>query len=142
MKTIGILGSTGSIGMQALEIIKNNNQNFSVDYLYSNSNYKILYKQILAFSPSYACINDEESYKKLSELVGANSDTKIIFGSDNAINFISSRSVDLVLNAIVGIDGLKPTMAVINNNIDIALSNKESLVLAGEIVMNKAKKIM
>ena len=140
MKSIGILGSTGSIGMQALEIIKNNNQNFSVDYLYSNSNYKTLYKQILAFSPSYACINDEESYKNLSELVGANSDTKIIFGSDNAINFISSRNVDLVLNAIVGIDGLKPTMAVINNNIDIALSNKESLVLAGEIVMNKAKK--
>ena len=140
MKSIGILGSTGSIGMQALEIIKNNNQNFSVDYLYSNSNYKTLYKQILDFSPSYACINDEESYKNLSELVGANSDTKIIFGSDNAINFISSRNVDLVLNAIVGIDGLKPTMAVINNNIDIALSNKESLVLAGEIVMNKAKK--
>ena len=139
MKTIGILGSTGSIGMQALEIIKNNNQNFSVDYLYSNSNYKTLYKQILDFSPSYACINDEESYKNLSELVGPNSDTKIIFGSDNANNFISSRSVDLVLNAIVGIDGLKPTMAVINNNIDIALSNKESLVLAGEIVMNKAK---
>ena len=139
MKSIGILGSTGSIGTQALEIIKNNNQNFSIDYLYSNSNYQLLYQQILDFSPSYVCINNKESYEKLSELVTTNSETKIIFGSDNAIDFISSRSVDLVLNAIVGFEGLKPTIAILNNNIDIALSNKESLVLAGEIVMNKAR---
>ena len=138
MKTIGILGSTGSIGTQALEIISNNDQDFSVDYLYSNSNYSILYDQILNFSPQYACINDEESYNKLVQLMKGNSNTKIIFGVKESIDFISSRKIDLILNAIVGIDGLKPTIAAIDNGLDIALSNKESLVLAGKIVMDKA----
>jgi 1-deoxy-D-xylulose-5-phosphate reductoisomerase len=138
MKTIGILGSTGSIGTQTLEIISNNHQDFSVDYLYSNSNYRILYDQILNFSPQYACINDEESYNKLVQLMKGNSNTKIIFGVKESIDFISSRKIDLILNAIVGIDGLKPTIAAIDNNLDIALSNKESLVLAGKIVMDKA----
>ena len=138
MKTIGILGSTGSIGTQALEIISNNHQDFSVDYLYSNSNYRILYEQILNFSPQYACINDEESYNKLVQLMKGNSNTKIIFGVKESIDFISSRKIDLILNAIVGIDGLKPTIAAIDNSLDIALSNKESLVLAGKIVMDKA----
>tara|TARA_B110000263_G_scaffold241199_1_gene245190 strand:- start:838 stop:2001 length:1164 start_codon:yes stop_codon:yes gene_type:complete len=138
MKTIGILGSTGSIGTQALEIISNNHQDFSIDYLYSNSNYRILYEQILNFSPQYACINNEESYNKLVQLMKGNSNTKIIFGVKESIDFISSRKIDLILNAIVGIDGLKPTIAAIDNNLDIALSNKESLVLAGKIVMDKA----
>ena len=138
MKTIGILGSTGSIGTQTLEIISNNHQDFSVDYLYSNSNYRILYDQILNFSPQYACINDEESYNKLVQLMKGNSNTKIIFGVKESIDFISSRKIDLILNAIVGIDGLKPTIAAIDNSLDIALSNKESLVLAGKIVMDKA----
>ena len=138
MKTIGILGSTGSIGTQALEIISNNRQDFSIDYLYSNSNYRILYEQILNFSPQYACINDEESYNKLVQLMKGNSNTKIIFGVKESIDFISSRKIDLILNAIVGIDGLKPTIAAIDNSLDIALSNKESLVLAGKIVMDKA----
>ena len=140
MKKIGILGSTGSIGTQALEIINDNEENFTVDYLYANSNYKILYEQILAFSPPYVCINDEKSYKELTLLMKEDINTKIIFGVEESIDFISSRTVDLVLNAIVGIDGLKPTIAVLNNNTDIALSNKESLVLAGDIVINKAKK--
>tara|TARA_Y100000996_G_scaffold415346_1_gene409513 strand:- start:1066 stop:2235 length:1170 start_codon:yes stop_codon:yes gene_type:complete len=141
MKSIGILGSTGSIGTQALEIIQNNNKNFLVDYLYSNSNYKILYQQILDFSPNYICINDYESYKKISDLVNSNSkiNTKIIFGVDDSLDFIADRSVDLVLNAIVGIDGLKPTMNVINNGRNLALANKESLVLAGDIVTRNAK---
>ena len=142
MKSIGILGSTGSIGTQALEIIQNNNNNFLVDYLYSNSNYKILYQQILDFSPNYICINDYESYKKILDLVSSNSkiNTKIIFGVEDSLDFIADRSVDLVLNAIVGIDGLKPTMNVINNGMNLALANKESLVLAGDIVTRSAKK--
>ena len=80
MKKIGILGSTGSIGTQALEIIRSSNQKFSIDYLYSNLNYKVLYQQILDFSPSYVCINNKESYEKLSELVKNNFNTKIICG--------------------------------------------------------------
>ena len=64
MKIISILGSTGSVGSQALEIIKDNNH-FKVDYLYANSNYKLLYKQILDFNPNYVCINNEESYNEI-----------------------------------------------------------------------------
>ena len=140
MKKIGILGSTGSIGTQALDIISNNKEEFIVDYLYANSNYKILFEQIRAFSPSYVCINDKKSYEELYLLLKGNYDTKIVFGVEESIDFICSRPVDLVLNAIVGVDGLKPTIAVLDNNTDIALSNKESLVLAGDIVINKAKK--
>ena len=139
MKTISILGSTGSIGIQALEIIRQSKLNISIDYLYTNTNYKELYKQICEFSPKYVCINNEESYDKLNEMISNDHNTKIIVGRKNSLDFISSRDIDLSLNAIVGVDGLHPTLALIENKIDIALSNKESLVLAGEIVMNRAK---
>jgi len=140
MKRIGILGSTGSIGVQTLEIIKKSLNKFSVDYLYADSNYKVLYDQIEIFSPDYACINNKKSYKKLSQLIGKQCKTKLILGEDESLKMIGSRKVDLVLNGIVGIDGLKSTIAAIKNNIDVALSNKESLVLAGEIVNKLAKK--
>ena len=139
MKTITILGSTGSIGSQALKIIKDNHDQFSIDCLYANSNYKILYQQIKDFSPNYVCINNKKSYKKLIEILNNDIKTKIIFGVKESLELISSRKVDLLLNAIVGVDGLKPTIAAIENNIDIALSNKESLVLAGNIIMKKSK---
>ena len=139
MKKIGILGSTGSIGTQTLDIISNNDS-FSIEYLYANSDYKTLYQQIKLFNPKYACINNENSYKELLRLIKSKHNTKLIFGRDKALEVISNVEVDLVLNAIVGVDGLKPTIAAIKNNVDIALSNKESLVLAGEIVQKLAKK--
>ena len=141
MKKIAILGSTGSVGVQALEIIFNQKKHY-VEYLYADSNYKLLYEQVLRFNPPYVCINNEVSYQKLIELIQntSNIDTEVILGVDNSIQFISSKKVDLIINAIVGTDGLRPTIAAINNNIDIALSNKESLVLAGKIVMEKSKK--
>ncbi len=139
MKKIGILGSTGSIGTQTLEII-NNNDKFTIEYLYANSDYKTLYKQIKLFNPKYACINNENSYKELLKLISSKDNTELVLGQDRALEIISTVKVDLVLNAIVGIDGLKPTIATIENNIDLALSNKESLVLAGEVVQNLAKK--
>ena len=139
MKIISILGSTGSVGSQALEIIKNNNH-FKVDYLYANSNYKLLHKQILDFNPNYVCINNEESYNELLKLDTKN--TKLICGRSNSIEFISSRKNDLVLNAVVGISGLEPTIAILESGTNLlALSNKESLVMAGQIVMEKAKNI-
>mgnify|MGYP001311311861 CR=1 FL=1 len=140
MKTVGILGSTGSIGTQTLEIIKQSNNKFNVDYLYADSDYKTLYNQIKIFSPNYVCINNKDSYEKLSQLLGYKHKTKIILGEDESLQIIGSRKVDLVLNGIVGINGLKPTIAAIKNNMDIALSNKESLVLAGEIVKKLVKK--
>jgi len=139
MKSISILGSTGSVGSQALEIIKNNN-NFKVDYLYANSNYNLLYKQILDFNPNYVCINNEESYNQLLKLDIKN--TKIICGRNDSIQFISTRKIDLALNAIVGISGLEPTLGILESGTKLlALSNKESLVMAGQIVMEKAKNV-
>ena len=138
MKNISILGSTGSVGKQALEIVKNNNK-FQIDYLYADSNYKLLYEQILIHTPKYACINNIESYNKLLKL--DTKDTNIVCGVEDCIEFISSRNVDLALNAIVGISGLKPTLAILESKTKLlALSNKESLVMAGEIVMSTAKK--
>jgi len=139
MKNISILGSTGSVGCQALDIIKNN-PNFKIDYLYANSNYQLLYQQILDYNPKYVCINNIESYNELLKL--DTKDTKIVSSRDNSIEFISSRKVDLALNAIVGISGLKPTLGILKSGTPLlALSNKESLVMAGEIVMNTAKDV-
>ena len=113
MKKISILGSTGSIGRQALDIIKLQKQNFLIDYIYADSSYKELYEQIKLFSPKYACINDENSYNKLVSLVDRKYNTEIILGETNTLDLISSRNVDLVINGIVGIKGLKPSMAAI-----------------------------
>ena len=140
MKTIGILGSTGSIGQRTLDIIKENKKKFNVDYLYTNSDYKTLFKQIQTHKPNYVCINSEDAYNKLFELINNKIDVKIIVGVKDCLDFISNRKVSLVLNSIVGIDGLKSTISVINNKIDIALANKESLVLAGKIISNLSKK--
>jgi len=137
MKKISILGSTGSIGTQALDLLKNNNQ-FEVDYLYVDSNHKLLYEQIVDFKPKFACINNYESYKKLKELNKSN--TQLIYGDKEVLQFITSREVDLALNAIVGIAGLKPTMGILKSGTKLlALANKESLVMAGEIVMSESE---
>ena len=137
MKKISILGSTGSIGTQALDLLKNNNQ-FEVDYLYVDSNHKLLYEQIMDFRPKFACINNYESYKKLKELNKSN--TQLIYGDKEVLQFITSREVDLALNAIVGIAGLKPTLGILKSGTKLlALANKESLVMAGEIVMSESK---
>jgi len=137
MKKISILGSTGSIGTQALDLLKNNNQ-FEVDYLYVDSNHKLLYEQIMDFRPKFACINNYESYKKLKELNKSN--TQLIYGDKEVLQFITSREVDLALNAIVGIDGLKPTLGILKSGTKLlALANKESLVMAGEIVMSESE---
>jgi len=138
MKKIAILGSTGSIGTQALELLNESND-YKVDYLYTNSNYKLLYQQIKSTEPKFACINCEESYKKLKEI--NNTNTEIICGLNNSLDFIKTRKVDLSLNAIVGISGLKPTLNIIASGTKfLALANKESLVMAGEIVTEIAHK--
>ena len=132
MKKIAILGSTGSIGTQALELL-HDSDNYQIDYLYTNSNYELLYKQIISTKPKFACINCEDSYNKLIEINDTN--TEIICGLNNSLDFIKSRKVDLSLNAIVGISGLKPTLNVIESGTKfLALANKESLVMAGELV--------
>lgn len=138
MKEITILGSTGSIGTQSLEVIKEN-EGFRAFALSAHSNIKLLEEQIRKFAPRFACVTDEAKANELKIKV-ADTDTKILSGEDGLTEIASKDKADTVITAIVGVAGLKPTMAALENTKRIGLANKETLVTAGDIVMAKAKK--
>ena len=136
MKNIGILGSTGSIGKQTLDVISNHPEKFNVRFLAANSNAEILVSQCNKFNPEFVCIYDESKYQFLKK----NTDVKnILCGHKGLIDLCELSGLDVVLNAIVGYKGLEPTIKIIESGTDIALSNKESIVQAGHIVMKLAK---
>ena len=137
MKKIGILGSTGSVGSQALEIIKSNPDIFDLIFISGFKNAEKLEEQIKIFKPKYACLSNESSDK--NNLTNINKTVKILNGNDN-LNSLCDLDVDLILNSISGYKGLYLSEKIINNGIDIALSNKECIVQAGEILTNLAKK--
>ena len=124
-KKISILGSTGSIGRQALEVIEKLQDKFEIISLAAGSNVELLNEQIKKFRPKYAYASDKNT------IVGANYATME--------EICSNTENDIILVAVSGRIGLKPTIIAINNGIDIALANKETLVMAGDIVMNLAK---
>ncbi len=124
-KKISILGSTGSIGRQALEVIEKIQDKFEILSLAAGTNVELLNEQIKKFKPKYAYASDK------NEIIGAN------FATMEEI--CSNKENDIILVAVSGRIGLKPTITAINNGIDIALANKETLVMAGDIVMNLAK---
>ena len=137
MKYIGILGSTGSVGRQALEVIKENPNKFKVKYLSCNRNFIELIKQINFFKPTYVSINTIKRQQKIIEFIKSeNINCEVLLEKD----LINKIKVDIVLNAISGYEGLEPTINIIKTGTDIALSNKESIVQAGHIVMKLAKK--
>ena len=135
MKSMVILGSTGSIGTQALDVARL--RNFTVKALTSNSNIDLLEKQIREFKPEIAAVADESRAAELRIKV-ADTDTKV-FGGEEGICAAAQLDADKVLNSIVGIAGLKPTLAAIEAGNDIALANKETLVAGGELVTTRAK---
>ncbi|EYE89342.1 1-deoxy-D-xylulose 5-phosphate reductoisomerase [Fervidicella metallireducens AeB] len=139
MKKITILGSTGSIGTQSLEIIRNRKEDFKVIALTANSNVKLLLEQIKEFKPQYAVVMSDESYKILKNKVDQN-ETKILKGLEGLIYVSSLDDVEIVLTSVVGMIGLKPTIAAIQAGKDIALANKETLVVGGQIISNELKK--
>jgi len=139
MKNIGILGSTGSVGKQALDVISANPQQFKVKYLTCNSNYEELGKQANLYNPEYICIFNKNKYKSLKNINIPNG-IKILSGLESFIDLTRIKDVDIVLNAISGYQGLEPTLNIISAGVDIALSNKESIVQAGHIVTKLAKK--
>ena len=139
MKHIGLLGSTGSVGKQALDVILQNSTNFKVKYLTCNSNYKELIKQANIYKPEYICILDKTRYKSFQNM-NIHESTKVLYGLDSFLELTKIKDVDIVLNAVSGYQGLEPTLNVINSGVDIALSNKESIVQAGHIVTKLAKK--
>ena len=135
MKSMVILGSTGSIGTQALDVARL--RNFTVRALTSNSNIDLLEEQIREFKPEIAAVADESRAAELRTKV-ADTSTRVL-GGEEGICAAAQLNADKVLNSIVGIAGLKPTLAVIEAGNDIALANKETLVAGGELVTSRAK---
>jgi 1-deoxy-D-xylulose-5-phosphate reductoisomerase len=138
-KNIAILGSTGSIGTQTLDVISGNENIFKVFLLTANSNADLLIAQALQFNPAYAIICDQHQYQHVKNSL-ANTPVKVMAGIDAIIEAVTHPDIDIVLTAMVGFAGLAPTMAAIQAGKDIALANKETLVVAGELITGLAKK--
>ena len=137
IKRIAILGSTGSIGTQALEVIKANPQHFSAEVLAAHSNAELLIKQALEFDPNAVVIVDESKYLLVKDAL-KNTDVKVYSGSKALEQIVEMSSIDLVLTAIVGYAGLASTLNAIQHQKNIALANKETLVVAGDLVTKLA----
>lgn len=135
MKKIGILGSTGSIGTQALDIIENNLDKYEVSFLSCNKNVDLFEKQINIFSPKLAVVSEERDAINLKNKYPH---MEILFGNDGLSQAAGNSKTDLVLNALVGIIGLVPTYAALSNGKDVALANKETLVAGGDLIMKAA----
>ena len=138
-KKIAILGSTGSIGISTLKVVQKLKPSFQVVGLTAYRNVKELAKQIKAFKPKMAAIMDEQFYPSLKALVPGTS-TKILAGEEGVVAVAAESGAALVLSAIVGAAGLKPTLTAIQKGKDIALANKETMVMAGEVVTKAARK--
>ena len=136
MKNIGILGSTGSVGTQALQVIEYHKDKFNIKFLAANTNVDDLIEQCTKFSPEYVCIYDSSKYEYLKNNVNTKN---VLSGHEGLIELCKISNLDVILNAIVGYQGLEPTITIINSGTDIALSNKESIVQAGHIVTELAK---
>jgi len=139
MKKIGILGSTGSIGKNTLKIIENNSDKFELIYITAKTQVELLIEQAKKFKPKYVVIADEDKYSLLkSELTQFN--IKVMSGYNSIIEIAGLKEVDVAVNAIVGSKGMQPSVSACKNGVDIALSNKESLVMAGDYLYSLAEK--
>ncbi len=136
---IAILGSTGSIGTQALEVIDANPDRFQVEILTAHSNAELLAEQALKYKPNAVVIQSEEKYAWLKDRL-FDFGIKTYCGADALADIVETDAIDIVLTALVGFAGLRPTMKAIEAGKHIALANKETLVVAGEIVTAAAKK--
>lgn len=139
MKKISILGSTGSVGKNTVEVIQNDPKSFSVIALVARNDVKTLIAQALLLKPSYAVIENEEKFSELKLALKSLKKCEVLCGR-NAILEVAKIKCDLVISAITGAAGMLPTLAAIEAGSDIALANKESLVCAGEFLMAAAAK--
>lgn len=138
MKNICILGSTGSIGTQAINILRHRRDEFKVIALSANTNIDLLYSQALEFLPQYVVVMNDDSYIVLREKL-ANHNIKVLLGMDGLEYISTLNCVDIVLTSVVGMIGLKPTISAIKEGKIIALANKETLVVGGNIIKNELK---
>ena len=140
MKRIAILGSTGSIGTQALDVVMQHSDAFSVSVLTAQSNADLLVEQALQFKPSHVVIGDEQKYAFVKEALLGTS-IQVLAGADALQEVVCLDNVDIVLTALVGYAGLLPTVKAIKAGKPIALANKETLVVAGSLIMPLAREM-
>lgn len=138
MKSLSILGATGSIGSKALEIVRQFPDRFTVIALTAKTNVEALARQIVRFTPRVAAVADADHARRLKALLPPTLNTEIVFGQAGYVKAATCQETDMVLGAMVGSAGLVPTLAAIDAGKDIALANKETLVMAGAIVMERA----
>lgn len=132
-RKISIIGSTGSIGRQALEVIEKLQDKFEIIALTGGANVELLREQALKFKPKYVCVGNSKGEKL--DIAGV----KTLYGQEGLEEICSNKENDIILVSVSGKVGLRPTLTAIDNGIDIALANKETLVMAGDIVMQRAK---
>jgi 1-deoxy-D-xylulose-5-phosphate reductoisomerase len=137
-KRIAILGSTGSIGTQALEVISAHPEKFEVEVLTAQNNVELLIEQSIKYKPNTVVIGNEDLYERVKSAL-ENHPIKVYCGADAIAQVTAFDSVDMVLTAMVGFSGLKPTIEAIRAGKSIALANKETLVVAGELIMKEAE---
>ena len=140
MKRIAILGSTGSIGTQALDVVKQHSDVFSVTVLTAQSNADLLVEQALQFQPSHVVIGDESKYEYVKQSLEGSS-IQVMAGAEALQEVVCLDTVDIVLTALVGYAGLLPTVKAIKAKKPIALANKETLVVAGSLIMPLAREM-
>ncbi|MDF1547198.1 MAG: 1-deoxy-D-xylulose-5-phosphate reductoisomerase [Bacteroidales bacterium] len=136
-KGIAILGSTGSIGTQALEVLQSHSDKFELVVLSAQNNSDLLIEQAIRFKPDTVVIGNEDLYLKVSQAL-ENEDIKVFAGKDSLIQVVEHSDVDMVLTAMVGYAGLLPTISAIKSGKNIALANKETMVVAGELITKLA----
>jgi len=137
---LAILGSTGSIGRSALDVVRSLPDRFQVTVLVAGSRWKELLEQITEFSPKVAALSDPEAAEELKRRL-AGRDVEVLSGEEGVIQAAKHPESDVVLSAIVGAAGLRPTLAAIREQKTVALANKETIVMAGELVMREAAKL-
>ena len=137
MKRVAILGSTGSIGKSALEVIRHLPGEFKVVALSTNSHTDILCQQIKDFRPAFACVRNRDAARALKCIP----QTRLFVGEEGLRQMIQEGSIDRILLAISGAGALMPLLAAIDSGKDIALANKEALVMAGPIIMQKVRAV-
>lgn len=138
-RRIAILGSTGSIGRQALDVVRQHKDLFEVELLTANNSSALLIEQAMEFRPGSVVICNEAKYQEVADALQPN-DIKVFTGMDSVCSLVEAEDIDIVLTALVGFSGLRPTISAIKAGKIIALANKETLVAGGPVVMDLAKK--
>jgi 1-deoxy-D-xylulose-5-phosphate reductoisomerase len=137
-KRLAILGSTGSIGTQTLEVVRKHADAFEVEVLTAHCNVKLLIEQALEFKPNVVIIGEKKLYRELADTLEPHN-IKVYAGAEAISEVTEMDTIDLVVVALVGFAGLKPTLHALQAGKPIAIANKETLVVAGEIVTNLAR---